>query len=150
MLLRLCLEVSLLCLVGSAIGLVAGLGRSIDAPPLRFDPDPFVIPADLAQDSESDIKIDVLNNSDEAARIVGVREFCSHACFYGQRLPVTIPSHGRGQVSIRLKANDLGPIAEVVQFFTDRPTQPELTLRIEGNIGKGPSDDEAPIPSFKP
>lgn len=144
---RLALGVAFLSSVGGAFALLAGWGRSGDRLPLRFDPDPFVISAELVQDSESDIKVDVINVADEPARIVGVREFCSNACFYGKGLPVTIPSKGRGQLTIRLKANDLGSFSEIVEFFTDRPSQPELTLRIEGNIGKDASHED-PMQTF--
>jgi hypothetical protein len=147
-LLRLCLVASSLCALGGAAVLLAE--RRTTAPlPLRFDPQPFVIPAGLMQDDETDIAIDVVNSSDAPARIVGVREFCSHACFYGKGLPVTIPAKGRGQVTIRLKANDIGPFSDEVEFFTDRPSQPELTLRIEGDIEEGASD-ATPVQAFKP
>lgn len=147
-LLRLALVASTLCALGGAAALIAE-SRSKAPLPLRFDPDPFVIPAAMNVDDETDVKVGVVNVSNEPARIIGVREFCSHACFYGRGLPVAIPANGRGYVTIRLKANDIGPFSDEVSFFTDRPTQPEITLRIEGNIGEEASDG-APSPPSEP
>ena len=132
---------SLICFVASAAALVAGVGVPADPTPLRFDPDPFVIPAALAQLGESDVQIDVVNDADIPARIVGVEEFCSSVCFYGRALPLEVPARGRAQLTLHLKARLRGAIAEEVTFFTDRPTQPRLTMRVVGDIPELPTHE---------
>ncbi len=141
--LRFGLGLSILSLAGSVAALFAGVGQSVDPPPLRFDPDPFVIPSTMNQLDERDFKVAVVNDADEPARIVGVEEFCSSACYYGRGLPVTVPARGRGWVTIHVAVNSPGPITDKVYFFTDRPSQPKLAMRIEGYIWEDELD-EAP------
>ncbi len=148
-LLRLCLGISVLCVVGGATALVAGLARTESASPLRFDPDPFVLPAGTKVGDAFDIQVDVVNQGDEPARIVGVREFCAQVCFYRRGLPVTIPAGELGQVSLNVYAGRPGTVSEQVEFFTDRPTQPILTLRVAGKVREA-APDEDPVQPFKP
>ena len=148
-LLRLCLGVSVLCMVGGATALVAGLARTEAPLPLRFDPDPFVLPAGTKVGDQYDIQVGVVNGANEAAHIVGVREFCARVCFYRRGLPVTIPAGGRGRVSLHLAAGSAGSVSEQVEFFTDRPTQPILTLRVVGEVREA-APDEDPVQSSKP
>jgi hypothetical protein len=108
---------------------------------LRFDPDPFVIPFAMAKHAESDFAVDVVNDSALPSRILGVEEFCSSACFLGRELPVTVPPWGRSRIVIHVKANVAGRISEAVDFWTDRPDQPRLTMRVEGNIQEDLLDD---------
>ena len=132
--LRWSLMLTVACSLGSVAALIAGVGSADERLPLRFDPDPFVIPAGMNRLDERDFQVAVINDADEPARIVGVEEFCSSACFYGKELPTTIPPRGRGRVTLRIKARVSGKVSEQVGFFTDRPSQPKLTLRVEGNI----------------
>ena len=138
---RLALCLTFLGSIGTIAILLTGMGRGEDQLPLRFDPDPFVLPELTGRHEESDIEVAVVNDSDEPAQIVGVREFCGSACFYGMGLPTTVPAHGRGSVYLHVKTNVSGPIEESVTFFTDRSTQPHLTMRIVGNIREEAADD---------
>lgn len=148
-LLRLSLGVSLFCAVGGATALVAGLARTEAPLPLRFDPDPFVLPAETKVGDAYDIQVGVVNGANEAAHILGVREFCAQVCFYRRGLPVTIPPGGRGLISLNLYAGSPGPVSEQVEFFTDRPTQPILTLRVVGEVREAVPDEDS-VQSSKP
>lgn len=71
--LRFALGLTTLCLVGSVAALFAGAGRVEEPLPLRFDPDPFVIPLTAVWPGQNDFEVDVVNNSGEAASIIGPR-----------------------------------------------------------------------------
>lgn len=145
--LRVALGVSLVCLFGGAAALLAGVGAVEEGPPLRFDPDPFVLPSELDRLGSLDVEVAVVNDSNQPARVVGVREFCAGACFYGRGLPVDVPAGGRAMVMLQINARAVGPISEELEFFTDRPSQPKLILHIEGNIReKAPDAEPAPTP----
>jgi hypothetical protein len=49
-------------------------------------------------------------------------------------LPVTIPPNGRNRVVIHIEARAPGEFEEEVTFYTDRPSQPKMILRIQGTI----------------
>ena len=149
MTLRGALAGSTLCFIASAVALVAGVGQPVDPTPLRFSPDPFVIPAALAQLGEADVQVDLVNDAEIPARIVGVEEFCSSACFYGRALPLEIPPRGRAKLTLHIKARLAGSISEQVKFFTDRPTQPTLTMRVVGDLPELPAH-ESPALASKP
>lgn len=131
--LRLALGFTTITFFASVAALVAGVGKPLDRP-LRFDPDPFVIPAEASSIGEWDLTVTVVNDSDQPARIVGVEEFCSSACFYGRGLPLTIPTRGRAPLTFHMNATKARSISEKVNFWTSEPSQPILTLRVEGNI----------------
>lgn len=57
-----------------------------------------------------------------------------------------IPANGRGRVTVSVKARNPGLISSELNFFTDRPTQPKLTMRIEGYIPEATKGD----PSTRP
>jgi len=132
--LRLSFGLSFVCLIGCVIALSKGVGQVEDQPPLRFDPDPFVVPTSINWSEEQDFDVAVVNDSDNAARIVGAEDFCGAACFSGIGLPTEIPARGRGRVIVRVKTNRPGPISEKLVFFSDQPTQPRLTMKIVGTI----------------
>jgi len=140
-LLRFALGATALCLIGSVAALLAGVGRVDDPLPLRFDPDPFVIPLSAVWPGQNDFEVDVVNSSSEAARIIGAEDYCGSACFSGKGLPAVIPARGRGRVTVSVKARASGLISSELHFFTDRPTQPKLTMRIEGYIPEGAKGD---------
>lgn len=144
-LLRFAAGLSLLGLVGSVAALLAGVGKVEERPPLRFDPDPFVIPHQTDWQGERDFEVTVVNTSDEPARIVGSRDFCGRACLSGVDLPATIPARGRGPVVVHIKKSRPGPVAEELEFFTDRRSQPTLTLRINGHIPESQPRAAGPI-----
>ncbi len=148
-LLRFALGLTAVCLVASVAALLAGVGRVEQPLPLRFEPDPFVVPADAGWPGEHDFEVVVLNRSSEPARIVGAEDFCGAACFSGIGLPTVIPAGGRGKVVIRVRANRPGSVASVLKFYTDRPTQPKLAMRIEGDL-PGAADDGPSIPTGSP
>jgi len=132
--LRISLGISVLCLFGCITALIGGVGQVEDRPPLRFDPDPFVVPASLDWSGEHDFEVAVVNDSGKPARIIGAEDFCGAACFSGIGLPTEIPAWGRGRVVIRVATNRSGTISEKLVFFSDQPSQPRLTMRIEGTI----------------
>jgi len=141
MMLRFALGATVVCLVGSVVALFAGVGRVVEPLPLRFDPDPFVIPLTAIWPGQNDFEVDVVNNSSEAARIIGAEEFCSSACFSGKGLPAVIPARGRGRITVSIKSRNPGLISSELNFFTDQPNQPKLTMRIEGFIPEAAQSD---------
>ncbi len=132
--LRTSLVISFLGLLGCIAALVGGVGQVEDRPPLRFDPDPFVVSFGADWSGEHDFEVAVVNDSGRPARIIGAQEFCAAACFSGVGLPTEIPAWGRGRVNLRIKTNKPGPLSNKVVFFTDQPSQPRLTMRVEGTI----------------
>jgi hypothetical protein len=127
------LAISALCAVGGVAGLLAGVGAEAK-PPLRFDPNPLVLPTTLKPPGEWDVVVDVVNRSGEPARIVGVVEYCSSACFSRRGLPLTVPARGRARLTLGVAISGPGRVSDNVTFYTDQPSQPELILRVEGNF----------------
>ena len=134
---RSALSLAILFLIGCVAALFAGVGQVDESASLRFDPDPFVIPSLLDWSHGQTFEVTVANASDRPARIVGVENFCGAACFSGVDLPATIPPRGRGRLTIAVRTNRPGPISEKLNFFTDQPRTPKLTLRIDGLIPEG-------------
>ena len=133
-LLKIGVGISFLCLLGSLAALVAGVGQVEIGPPLRFDPNPFAVTFGADWSGEREYQIAVVNDSGQPARILGARDYCGAACFSGVGLPTEIPAWGRGHVNLRIETNRPGAFSNQVVFLTDQPSQPQMTLRVEGTI----------------
>ncbi len=115
-------------------------------PSLQFEKTPWSLPQPLISRSEYDFQVEVMNRSDSPARLIGSLEYCGSACYSMPGLPITIPAHGRGRVSLHVKAGRPGALSEEVTFYTDQLTDPTLVLRIEGTIVEGSEHDRPATP----
>jgi hypothetical protein len=114
-------------------------GGSGSASYIEFRPNPVVVPVEQGGLEGDGMVVDVFNTSDRPAMILGMKEFCSSACYYGSGLPLTIPARGTAQLSLRIHVNDPGPIAEEVEFFTSDEAHPVITLNVVGNLREAPA-----------
>lgn len=101
---------------------------------LEFRPNPAHVPTEQDRLYADGMVVDVVNASDQPRTILGVREFCSSACYYGSGLPLTVPARGSAPLALRIKVNTPGPISEKVEFYTDSKAVPILTLNVVGDL----------------
>lgn len=128
----------LLMVVGSG-ALALGITTAVDAlrtpaAPLGFADGGLTLREPLRQGAEYDVPVEVRNASDEPARLIGSLDYCGGACYQVRGLPIAVPPRGRGRVTLHIAARVPGPLEEEVLFYTDRPTQPQLTLRVRATI----------------
>jgi hypothetical protein len=142
----------LLALIGTgaaAVGLatvVAEVRKPPPGPPLGFDGGRLIVPFVMRSGEEYDIPVKVLNGGNESARLIGALEYCGGACYSVRGLPVTIPPKGDNRVSLHIKANAPGTLDEDVTFYTDRPSQPTLVLKVQGTIEDAAHETTAQVP----
>lgn len=135
--LRLCAGLVFLSSVGLLFASFSGFGRGAvnEAAPLRFEPKPFRIPQVMQVGQEYDMDVAVVNESSETAQLIGSLQVCSSACFSGRGLPTAIPARGRGRVTVHAHVGGRpSSFSSELTFYTDRPTQPTITLKLEGTI----------------
>lgn len=112
-----------------------GRGSS-DGPPLRFVPNPLIVPGALQSGEEYDLEVEVVNESGEPARLIGSLDYCGGACLSSQGLPIEIPAGGSRRTSVHVAARVPGSLSEALTYYTDRPSQPTLTIRLEGLVAE--------------
>ena len=114
---------------------LAGVGRGGGSNPLHFEPSPFLIHDAMRPKGEYDFSVQLVNGGDEPARIIGSLDVCtSSGCFSGTGLPAAIPARDRGWVTVHITAGLPGECAGNLTFYTDRASQPILTLNLRGTI----------------
>jgi len=142
---RWCVRLAFLSSLAILLAVSAGVGRRRGAEPLRFQPNPFVIDRVMRPGGEYDVGVEVANGADESARIIGSADNCTPSgCFSGRGLPATIPAGGRGWVIVHIAAGLPGDCAGELAFYTDRPSQPSLTLNLKGTIRDYRPEDGTP------
>jgi hypothetical protein len=129
----------ILALIGTgamAVALASALSgaRAPQGPPLSFEGGCLAVPISMRSGEEYDVQVEVLNAGREPARLIGILEYCGGACYSVRGLPVAIPRLGRNHVVLHIKARTPGMLDEEVTFYTDRPSQPTLTLKVQGFI----------------
>ncbi len=136
--LRWCLRLTFIASLGLLLSLFAGVGRRPRGTSLRFEPSPVVIPEVMRTGQEYSFDAVVVNESSDLARVVGASDNCTQSgCFSGRKLPAVIPAWGRGQVSVHIDAGVPGELSGELTFYTDRPSQPTLVLKLAGTIREG-------------
>jgi len=81
------------------------------------------------------VAVELANPSDDPRRVVGVGRMCGlHACYEGLAEPVTIPPRGTGTVRVEVKAMSVGPIRDLVTFYTDRGNLGEMDVAFAGQV----------------
>lgn len=135
---RCCAWLVFLTSLGLLLASSAGYGRRAGGVPLRFEPNPLVIPGVMQGGREYDVVAAVVNESSQPAQIVGARDYCSGSCYTGRGLPTVIPAGGQGQVTVHVQAGGPRDVLGELAFYTERPSQPTLTLRISGTIRSEP------------
>ncbi len=142
---RWCVRLAFLSSLAALLAATVGVGRRPTSEPLRFQPNPFVIDRVLRPGGEYDVGVEVANRADESARIIGSADSCTpYGCFSGRGLPATIPARGRGWVTVHITAGPAGDCAGELSFYTDRPSQPSLTLNLKGTIRDDRPEDGTP------
>ncbi len=140
------LMISLVISLASAAAIVSeDLGHA-DVPVLSFGSDPVLLPGIMEPGASYDFPVEIHNAGVEPARIVGALEYCGGACYSVRDLPQVIPAGGSGAISLHVEARVPGVLEEEVQLFTDRPSQPNLILKLVGTIREAPDHDD-PTPA---
>jgi len=130
-----CLRLAFLSSLATLLAVTVGVGRRPRSEPLRFQPNPMAIDRVMRPGGEYDVGVEIANGADEPARIIGSADSCSPSgCFSGVGLPATIPARGRGRVTVHIAAGPPGDCAGELTFYTDRASQPLLTLNLKGTI----------------
>ena len=111
-----------------------GVSQSTSRNVLHFRPETLVIGDVLCTDSNYDFEIEVVNDTSKTARLLGVGEYCLASCFGGRGLPVEIKPGAIGRVGVHIAAGDPGKFDQVLTFYTDCPSQPTLSLRLQGTV----------------
>jgi hypothetical protein len=79
----------------------------------------------------------IRNLSDRPVRVLGVTTSC--ACVSVDELPVDVPSRGERdrRVLIRIDGSLKGPVDQMVEYYTDHRSAPQLrgVLRVQGSGG---------------
>ena len=107
---------------------------------LRFEANPVAIPWVLEAGKEYDFEVGVINPSSEPARLIGSPDECGALCVSARGLPIDIPARGRGRVAVQVVSNGRGAVSGELLLYTDRPTQPNLVLKVEGTVAESESD----------
>jgi len=101
-----------------------------------------MIPEVLQSGKEYDFAAVVVNESDQPARLVGARDSCTQSgCFSGRKVPTIIPAWGRSRVIVHIEAGVPGDLSEELTFYTDRPSQPTVVVKLAGTIREAPPLD---------
>jgi hypothetical protein len=143
----------LLALVGTAATtvavatVVAEVRKRPPGPPLGFNGGRLIVPFVMRPGEEYDVPVRILNSGTESARLIGALEYCGGACYSVRGLPVTIPPKGDNRVLLHVKANAPGSLDEDVTFYTDRPEQPTLVLKVQGTIEDAGHETAAQSPT---
>lgn len=135
--LRLCAGLVFLFSVGLVFASFSGFGQgaAAEGAPLRFEPNPFMIPQVMHVGQEYNMDVEVVNESSEPAQFIGSLQICSSVCFSGHDLPTVIPAKSRGLVTVHAHVGGRPcSFSSELTFYTDRPTQPTIALKLAGTI----------------
>jgi len=133
--LRWCLRLTFLASLVLLLALFVGVRRWGGGASLRFEPSPLVIPGIMQSGKEYNCGAEVVNESAQPARIIGTADDCTRSgCFSGAGVPTVIPAWGRGRVTVHILAGVPGDLSGELIFYTDRPSQPTLTVKLKGTI----------------
>jgi hypothetical protein len=125
------------------VALACGLGRRVDGAPLRFERDPLHVPDVMQSGKEYDFDAMLINESTAAVRVIGARDYCASSCYSALGVPTVIQAGGRGHVTVHIKAGAAGDFSGDLDFYTDHPSQPTLTIRLVGTVREGEPLDSA-------
>jgi hypothetical protein len=131
---RWCLRLVLLASLATMLAVFAGVGRNAAGRSLRFELNALVIPEVMQSGMEYDFDAVVVNESSQPARVIGAGDYCAESCYSGQGLPVAVPARGRRRVTVHIKAGVPGDFSGDLTFYTDRPSQPTLTIKLAGTV----------------
>ena len=106
-----------------------------------FEKNPLVVTEVMRPRKPYDLEAPVVNESSERIRLVGALEYCAGSCFSGRGIPTVIEAGGRGRVWVHVQPGGPGPLSGELTFYTDRPSQPTLTIIIEGSVQEDKAAD---------
>ncbi len=104
----------------------------------------FEPPAVLRSGEPYDFPVEVRNDGDEPARLLGALEYCGGSCYAVRGLPLTVPAGGRAVVTLHIEARVPGTLADDITIYTDRPEQPTFVFPVHGVILEAEPDASAP------
>lgn len=125
---------ALFCSLGLLLALWVGAVGQSEGSSSRIEPNPLRIPGEMRSGKHYDFDVEVVNESDEPIRIVGAGDYCASSCYSGRGIPTVIPARGRGRVIVHIEAGVPGVFSEELTYYTDRPSQPTLVIKLEGMV----------------
>jgi hypothetical protein len=132
-----CGFVALLGSCGLLAASLADMGRREPNEALRSESDPVVIPGVLEVGKGYDVNVEMINPSSEPANVIGSLDHCSGSCFSARSLPALIPARGMGRINVHVDARSPGLLSDELILFTDRASQPTVTLHLKGMVWEG-------------
>ena len=96
--------------------------------------------AALVPESEHNLSVTLKNGTGRVLNVMGAPSFCGpDGCATIAGLPQVVPSGGTCRIAVRFQAGGPGPFAHEVPVYTDCPGQPEVMMRIVGDVSKSPT-----------
>lgn len=133
-----------ICLVSAVMltSILFSMAKTEVDSPLGFEGAFLDVPY-LIRGVAMDVPVAIFNSGREPARLVGSLDYCGGACYSVRGLPMDIPAGGKKTIMLHIEPRAVGELEEEVTFYSDRPTQPTLILRVLGTIGEPIQDDNA-------
>jgi hypothetical protein len=117
--------------------MVAGFNDYSASRRLKFEQNPHIIPHSLTRGASYEFPVNVINDSNERASLIGSADFCAKACLSTRGLPLTLQPMSKAQVYIHIDTMVPGSFSEALTFYTDRASQPKLVLNLKGIVELG-------------
>ena len=88
---------------------------------------------EVAGDQTRRVTFRLTNRTGKEVQIIGAKSSCT--CIVADHLPVSIPVAAGFDMNIQVRRGPkIGPVTEVVRYYTDCPERPEFTVRVTGTI----------------
>ena len=113
---------------------------------VHFRPAEYRFDGPLASLSEHDLTLTLENGTGRTVHVMGAPSFCGpDGCAKFKGFPQVVPPGGRCQISVHFEAGGPGPFAHEVPVYTDCPEQPEVIMRIVGEVRAAPAGAVAEV-----
>ena len=131
-------QIGCIAWIVAALGLAAWAARP--AGTVHFVPAEHRFAAALVPESEHNLSVTLKNGTGRVLNVMGAPSFCGpDGCATIAGLPQVVPSGGTCRIAVRFQAGGPGPFAHEVPVYTDCPGQPEVMMRIVGDVSKSPT-----------
>ena len=91
--------------------------------------------SDVLEGCQLVVSFQVTNHGLNTVRLIGSSDTCGAVgCVRGTNIPLDIAPHGTTKVELMVVARKTGKLSQTISLLTDLPSQPELTVRVEGNV----------------
>ena len=139
------LRVGLAAGIVAAIGMAAWSARRVGGS-VHFRPAEYRFDGPLAMLSEHDLTLTLENGTGQTVHVMGASSFCGpDGCAKIKGFPQVVPPGGRCRIEVHFEAGGPGPFAHDVPIYTDCPEQPEVIMRIVGEVLPAPSGEVAEV-----